>query len=107
MSAVNQLLLADAIADLIKEKQRDGWYGEVSLIIVKGEVQSVSVSQRSKLDDLVRDHVIRKQKVVIRRKGETNRTEPDEPNRTTLNRTEPDETGTEPNQNETSAADAR
>ena len=66
--SVNQILFPEAISSLIKEKQRAGFYGEVTIGITKGEVQFVEITARQNLDELVANQVLRKNRLIVRSK---------------------------------------
>lgn len=69
--SVNQILIPDAVASLLKEKQREGFYGEITVGITKGEVQFVTVSTRSKLENLVNDHVLKRSRIIVKKSVES------------------------------------
>lgn len=71
--SVNQVLLPDAIRSLIVAKQKDGFFGEISITLVRGEIQSVSVSARKKLEDLVADELIKGKHYIIKANRSSNR----------------------------------
>ena len=64
--SVNQMLLPEAIRSLVANKQREGFFGEISITLVRGEIQSVSISARRRLEDLVSDELMKGKRYIIK-----------------------------------------
>lgn len=62
--SVNQQLLPDAIRNILAECQREKYYGEVTVTIVKGEIQSIRKTAKLDIGEVARTYL--SSRVVVR-----------------------------------------